>query len=499
MSIQAPTNCECAGFNPSCYGLLTGTTTGGLNPNDYLLFPVGQGVETLPALIDLGDMTVSNNINLTGIEGVNYIQFPDDTEQFTAFTGAGTLQQIIPFTPYSLPSGGVSNAFNEAIILSYYLSTIKTYNVLAFSGGGQSNIFYETGNPSNGQPFSVTVPGTSASGSGLSMKKIPVVTGQAGNLTYALQTVFQPSLANPNYSPTASNAWSGTFVMNISGNSFQISIKTTASGNATNIAIGTSFVVPNAPFGCPSSFIIVSILTPNSQYGISIGCASNNPTYYVSQDVTGYSQPAGSLKCKGTISITGNQMTLTPTTGTLNTGQSFWGWIPQSNIIVFVKATPYSQTTFVYTVVGLTNSLPISTQTAYFYLAFNGVDTYVSTWQGASWQRNAIIRGATSVFPASTVTSGSGGSITIQQSVGTVQQYLSTIGTAGFAQSTQSYPTGLVTFTNTVVGNSYAQSNSVVEIQNCANCGSAQFTPTPYATQSVADAGLGGVELRTYS
>jgi hypothetical protein len=497
MAIKAFDDCTCAGFNPSCYGLFA--EAGSLNPNEYLLFPVGQGVETLPALIDLGDMTVSNNIIMTGIAGINYIEFPDDTKQYTAFTGAGSLQQIIPFTPYSLPSGGQSNAFNEAITLSYYSSTIKTYNVLAFSGGGQSNIFYQEGNQINGQPLLMTVPGTSASGSGLSMKKIPVVTGQAGNLTYALQTVFQPSLANPNYSPTASNAWSGTFVMNISGNSFQISIKSTASGNVTNIAIGTSFVVPNAPFGCPSSFVIVSIITPNSQYGISIGCASNNPAYYVSQNVTGYSQPAGSLKCKGTISITGNQMTLTPTTGTLNTGQSHWGWIPQSNIIVFVKATPYGNTSLVYTVVGLTNSLPISTQTAYFYIAFNGVDTYVSTWQGASWQRNAIIRGATAVFPASTVTGGSGGSITIQQSVGTVQQYLSTIGTAGFSQSTQSYPTGLVTFTNTVVGNSYAQSNSVVEIQNCANCGSAQFIPTPFTTQSVADAGLGGIELRTYS
>ena len=498
MSIQPFPNCECAGYNPSCYGLVGSATSGGLNPNDYLLFDIAQGTETFPALVDNGDLTVGNNIILDGIEGINYIQFPDATEQYTAFTGAGTLQQIIPFTPYSLPSGGTSNAFNEAIILSYYSPTIKTYNVLAFSGGGQSNIFDQQGNPINGQPFSITTPATSASGSGLSMKKIPVVTGQAGNLTYALQTVFQPSLANPNYSPTASNAWSGTFSMNISGIS-QMTITTTASGNATNIAIGTSFVIPNAPFGCPSSFIITSIITPNSQYGISIGCASNNPTYYVSQYATGYSQPAGSLKCKGTASITGNQMTLTPTTGTLNTGQSFWGWFPSSNVIVFVKATPYNQTTFVYTVVGLTNTLPISTQTAYFYLAFNGVDTYVSTWQGASWQRNAIIRGATAVFPASTLTAGSGGSITIQQSVGTVQQYLSTIGTAGFAQSTQSYPTGLVTFTNTVVGNSYAQSNSVAEIQNCANCGSAQFTPTPYATQSATDAGLGGVELRTYS
>lgn len=165
MSIQTPPDCECAGFNPVCFGALTGDPTG-LNPNDYLLFPIGQGVETLPALINTGDIDAGSNIILDGTAGVDGIEFPDNTKQYTAYLGSGQLQQIIPFTPYTLPTGGANNAFNQAIILSYLSSTISTYNVLVFSGGGQSNIFGVSGDPAvPNTPVTFTVPGTSASGS----------------------------------------------------------------------------------------------------------------------------------------------------------------------------------------------------------------------------------------------------------------------------------------------------------------------------------------------
>jgi hypothetical protein len=80
MSIQTFPECECAGFNPECFGVFLNADPNSLNPNDYLQFPLGQGVETLPALIDTGDMEVGTNIIMTGIEGVNYIEFPDNTE-----------------------------------------------------------------------------------------------------------------------------------------------------------------------------------------------------------------------------------------------------------------------------------------------------------------------------------------------------------------------------------------------------------------------------------
>ena len=133
------------------------------------------------------------------------------------------------------------------------------------------------------------------------------------------------------------------------------------------------------------------------------------------------------------------------------------------------------------------------------YYAFCGTDTYISTWQG-SWQRNAILRGA---VPVNTVAGGSGGSITLQQDVGTLTtQTPATNGSAGLTQSTQTYPTGLVNFTNTVVSNSLALTSSSIGIPSCANSGAWQMLFPPsntYTATALTPAGFGGVEVLFYA
>lgn len=70
----------------------------------YLQFPIGQGTQTIPELLVSNDTTISGDCEvggdlvLSGTASTNYIEFPDGSQQFTAFTGAGstpTLEEVL--------------------------------------------------------------------------------------------------------------------------------------------------------------------------------------------------------------------------------------------------------------------------------------------------------------------------------------------------------------------------------------------------------------------
>jgi hypothetical protein len=130
MSIQIPPDCNCAGFNPECFGVFLNADPNSLNPNDYLQFPIGQGVETLPALINTGDVDVGNNIILDGTEGLNGIEFPDNTKQYTAYIPAGQLISTSSFTT-STTGTGILNYFGQPNIVSYPNNATKSSLICA--------------------------------------------------------------------------------------------------------------------------------------------------------------------------------------------------------------------------------------------------------------------------------------------------------------------------------------------------------------------------------
>lgn len=495
MSIQTFPECECAGFNPECFGVFINAEAGTLTPANFLQFPLGQGVETLPALIDTGDMEVGNNILMTGIEGVNYIQFPDNTEQFTAYVPAGQILSTSSFTS-STTGGGIQNYFGQVNIVSYPNNSPTNYTLNAFSGGGQTSVIATNPTvPVNGQPFTSTVYGTSASGYGVSYTGVPISTAnQIGNTDYAVRIVSQPNLSNPFLGVNVNTYWQGTCSLTVD----TLTILSTIGGSTANLGSGIAVNVINANFGCPVSMIITSTIVAGSTYRVDYGQGSNNPVYYINQPLLyAASLPASQTVATFNASLTGGTVTLSGSilAGSLNAGVNHWIYFTGSNVVYFKPATTTTNQPS-YPIIGNSSNSPITTQLCYAYVAYMGTDTFVSTWQG-SWVNAAIIRGAS---PSTITGGGSGGTATISAVGTSTTPIVPTIGTAGLTQTTQSYPTGIVNFTNTVVGNSLALQSSVPAINTCANSGaySLQVTPT-YQTSVVSTAGFGGVEVKFYA
>ena len=85
-----PTAQQGAIFNPDLWIVsdVNGVSVDYLNEN-YLQFPVAQGFETLNGMTNLQSTTIGKNLIMSGEADVNYIEFPDGTQQFTA-NGSGT-------------------------------------------------------------------------------------------------------------------------------------------------------------------------------------------------------------------------------------------------------------------------------------------------------------------------------------------------------------------------------------------------------------------------
>lgn len=278
-----------------------------LNAN-YLKFPVAQGLETFSDTITNNDALFAGNITMTGTPLVNYIEFPDGTQQFTAnSSGSG----------YATIAG--NNAFTGGNSFSAPATSQSFNNQTVYINGGSINLRTS----GNLYPISISNQSTSSADNELIFQ--PNIFQDAGTYKFqtyesgyvnravidytGIQLVGTPFKSNLNTIPTLtqlptgyscfhSNSSNPYFTYNNAGTLVSKSLyQTTLLGTFTSTAglitsgiINWSFQIPNNTLGQQFSFLIVcnssktnsntpyltnSLLQLNSQITNATACFGN--------------------------------------------------------------------------------------------------------------------------------------------------------------------------------------------------------------------------------
>jgi hypothetical protein len=483
MSINPYPSCDtsnpaqCAGFNQTCFIVDSGTG----NPANYLQFPIGQGIETLPGLITLGDVDVGANIVMTGTPGINYIQFPDGTKQYTAFTGSTTTDNVFTIDGNTLVNPSVY--LMNPITLTYPAGT-KSFTAYAFSGAGNGTApVTNTPSPiSNGQTLTYTASVTSNSGVGVATGTLPVAVGTSN----CCQVVFQPNLL-----PTINDNTANTFIFACLATlnaSTQVATFIPGSGNAANIVEGMAmtFTSRASRYGCPSAIVLTTRVTAGNDLVWNYVQGSQS-SYYVNKTGLSGDVETNTNRVKVTVTIAGNILTVNSTQqGTLQVGY----YLIAKTFAVFVSSQ-LTATTFV--VKGCSAGFTISSGVAYGFPSSNGMDATLAVYSSNTTPTPiAFLQGSNASLTFSSVTGG------LIQSLGSLPltQYFSTAAATQGAISGV-YP-AIPTITQLAISNSGAvQLGSLPNasiIQTCANSNQKITTFTsgqqPLVTQTLG--GLGG-------
>jgi hypothetical protein len=463
----------CAGFNENCF--ITETGTG--NPANYLQFPIGQGIETLPGLITIGDVDVGANIVMTGTAGVNYIEFPDGTRQYTAFTGSTTTPSV--FTPDANTLVSPSVYFMNPIVITYPTGT-KSFSAYGFSGGGNNAtpvIF--TPNPAvTGQQLTYAPSATSNSGSGALVSSLPVKTGT----TNCCQAVLQPNLTPSNGDPNSASVWMGFVSLNPA--TVTATLVSSSGSNPANIVSGCQLVISNPSVGCPSSIVLTATVGGNNLIWNYV--QGSTSSYYVNVTnlaATVYNSTPN--RWRGQVNISGNTLTTVANFfGTLKVGYYVLG----TSFAVFVSAQTNSTT---FTVKGCYSGFTTSASLSYGYASANGVDCALAVYSSNTTPTSiAYIKGSNAPL---NVNPTFGGSITSTNAYPLTQYGSSTAVTQG--TNTGIYPT-LATITQVKVQNSGAvQIGSLAGSSVITNCASSnqKITTFPAGGQPTVTETLGGL------
>jgi hypothetical protein len=464
----------CAGFNQDCFIPATG---GGADPAGFLQFPIGQGVETLPGLITIGDIDVGENIVMTGTEGINYIEFPDGTRQYTAYTGTTTTNNVFTIDGNTLVSP--STYLMNPITINYPAGT-KSFSAYCFSGAGNNLATVQfTPNPAvTGQNLTYQPSATSNSGSGAVCNNVPVKSG----ISNAAQIVFQPNLTPARGDVNSSVIWGGG--VNLNPATFVATLNTTQ-GNASNIIAGTQLVISAPKYGCPSSVVLTNnVGGNNSVWNYIQGSASS---YYVAQSgLTGFVYNSVPNRWRGNLSISGNVLTVSSNAfGTLGVG-----WYVIGAGFAVITSSQTNSTTFV--VKGCSSGFVQTTTVGYGFAMNNGMDAVLAVYSAnVTPTAVAIVRGSNAPTSASPT---AGGSITSYGSGLSVTSYASTSAVTS-TTSSGIYPT-IATNTQLAVQNSGAVQLGALPnasiITNCANSNQ-KITTFPAGGQPTIAQTLGGL------
>jgi len=484
MSINPMPSCnttsaaQCAGFNQECFIVDTG---GGADPADYLQFPIGQGVETLPGLISLGDIDVGEDIVMTGTPGVNYIEFPDGTKQYTAYLGSALTGNVFTIDSNTLANPAVY--LMNPITITYPAGT-KSFTAYAFSGGGNYTTPVQfTPNPAvTGQNLTYQPSVTSSSGCGAQTAYLPVKSGTSN----CAQIVFQPNLTPTSNDPNSGAIWAGTVSLNFS--TLTATLVSTGSSNPANLIEGGQIVfstTTSSRYGCPSAIVLVNnVGGNNSIWNFVIGSTSS---YYVTQtNITGVAYNSTPNRCKVIVSIANNILTVNSTLqGTLQVGYYL---ISTSFAVVIASQT--NATTFV--VKGCSTFFSVTSTTAYGFTMATGMDATLAVYSSNTTPTPAaFLSGSSTALQSSpfftpTVTSLTAG-LSLTQYAAT--QAITTTTYNG------TYPV-LPTITQNAIQNSGAVQNGALPnssiITNCANSNK-KITTFPAGGQPTVTQTLGGL------
>jgi len=491
MAVKPAPSCDCPGFNESCF--ITDTTTGGGGGSGvYLEFPIGQGQETLPALVVNGesdlntlfvgeDATFSQNIIMDGTAGINYIEFPDGTKQYTACENTGDPTVIIPNDPTTI----TTNVFNSGISIPYASGANYT-SIYAFSGGAGLQAYDESGDQTPGSAYSVNIQGTGTSGGGINLANVPTSIQAANAYLVALQ--FNT------YNYNIATKYVGSATISMSNGAGTITFQTPTSGTFAGITVGSSVIVTSPKANVATTYVITAT-SSTSSYSVITGGTSG---YYTSQTTAIPVSVYANVRWTGQASIVNGVFTWISGSGPPTGYPAFYIMSAQWSC---VYTFPIGASTGQPITLGLPTTANYAAATAYGYVLLSGIDTIVNTYTGANYVNSAVIRGAlTNPTPSKggSLVGKTGGTITTGSSAGgTLTTYPASAGSVGKNQSTSNYPTGIISYTNPTILNSGASALAInpsgnANIASCANNGVLQFSLDDFTSNVYGTPGLGG-------
>lgn len=482
--MEKPKPDDSAGFNAKKYDASSAAVEA-VDPV-YTNFPTAQGQADFPSgLLTEGDLDMGQNFIMSGVYLLNYTQYPDKTRQYTAYVPNVIYSPSI----FSFSSGYAT--YNQTLMVPIeYIAPVgaATFTASCWAGAG-SAIQYTNivpNPPVNGQPFTSTSVANSSSGTGLKLAQLPVV--EATRKTVRL--VLQPNLFCTGAGPQAVR-WEGT--CQIQWGAQQIILTTTTSGAVANMAVGSPISITNPPFGCPTSVVISSLTATANTFNFFAGVGNTTSTYYVNQltPIPAVGQTRSVWYFYGTVQISSSGL-LTVITQTNGTGLEKGVVVIGANFSCIITQV-VSATTFYVT--GIKYGFDIPSSLAFGYQMFSGNDAFLSAYLPALTPV-ASIRGSVVPFSA---TPQAAGAITTYSSASAITQYIGTLGAAGVTQTTQSYPTGMVTSTQAVVQNSAAVATQYSVIANgAASMGLTISYPSTTINYALTQGGLGSMFI-TYT
>ena len=228
MSAYPPPNENLPIFDSSNFISATDANQIATLSQSFLRFPVSQGSETISgSLITTGQITAGANLVVSGTSGVNYIQFPDGTQQFTAGGGGGggTLSSVLISGNTATNSIILNNTGTGTNVISLLPNATTTNPTIVLTDGTTTNTIdkngYTTRNTSSTATHYLNFSDSSATGTG-AIQKTAGISCQPSTNSVTASTFTGALIGNVtgNVSGTAGSAGQMTVIQTSSSGTY---------------------------------------------------------------------------------------------------------------------------------------------------------------------------------------------------------------------------------------------------------------------------------------